>query len=115
LNFSAIFRAIFATLAGRSRPNLADCRIDSAKLAEETLRTAAQSSPDDADPVVDLARLLVGAYSDDGDRRFRFIVTGLKRGEVLGSNDNSGGHDRPEYAAETETPVRRRGCCRSVL
>jgi hypothetical protein len=23
------------------------------------------------------------AYSDDGDRRFRFIVTGLERGEVL--------------------------------
>ena len=33
------------------------------------------------------------AYSDDGDRRFRFIVTGLERGEVLGGNDNSVGHD----------------------
>ena len=38
---------------------LADCRIDSAKLAEETLRAAAQSSPDAAEPVVDLAQLLV--------------------------------------------------------
>jgi DDE domain len=33
------------------------------------------------------------AYSDEGDRRFRFIVTGLERGEVLGGNDNSVGHD----------------------
>ncbi len=33
------------------------------------------------------------AYSDDGDRRFRFIVTGLERGEVLDVNDNSVGHD----------------------
>jgi hypothetical protein len=33
------------------------------------------------------------AYSDDGDRRFRFIVTGLERGEVLWVNDNSVGHD----------------------
>jgi hypothetical protein len=37
--------------------------------------------------------LNVPAYSDDGDRRFRFIVTGLERGEVLGGNDNSVGHD----------------------
>ena len=29
----------------------------------------------------------------DGDRRFRFIVTGLERGEVLSVNDNSVGHD----------------------
>ena len=35
----------------------------------------------------------VAAYSDDGDRRFRFIVTGLERGEVLGVDDNSVGHD----------------------
>ena len=33
------------------------------------------------------------AYSDDGDRRFRFIVTGLERGEELGGNDNSVSHD----------------------
>jgi hypothetical protein len=33
------------------------------------------------------------AYSDDGDRRFRFIVTGLERVEVLDVNDNSVGHD----------------------
>ncbi len=40
-----------------------------------------------------MAILDVAAYSDDGDRRFRFIVTGLERGEVLGDNDNSVGHD----------------------
>jgi hypothetical protein len=33
------------------------------------------------------------AYSDDGDRWFRFIVTGLERGEVLEVDDNSVGHD----------------------
>jgi len=33
------------------------------------------------------------AYSGDGDRRFRFIVTGLARSEVLGVDDNSVGHD----------------------
>jgi hypothetical protein len=38
-------------------------------------------------------RAVFGAYSDDGDRRFRFIVTGLERGEVLKVNDNSVGHD----------------------
>ena len=38
-------------------------------------------------------RKVVAAYSDDGDRRFRFIVTGLERGEVLDVNDNSVGHD----------------------
>ena len=35
----------------------------------------------------------ISAYSDDGDRRFRFIVTGLGRGEVLNGNDSSVGHD----------------------
>jgi hypothetical protein len=33
------------------------------------------------------------AYSGDGDRRFRFIVTGLARSEVLDVDDNSVGHD----------------------
>jgi hypothetical protein len=37
--------------------------------------------------------LFPGAYSADGDRRFRFIVTGLEGGEVLGDDDNSVGHD----------------------
>ena len=37
--------------------------------------------------------IVLPAYSDDGDRRFRFIVTGLERGEVLGVDDNSVGHD----------------------
>jgi hypothetical protein len=37
--------------------------------------------------------VLIVAYSDDGDRRFRFIVTGLERSEVLGVYDNSVGHD----------------------
>ena len=32
------------------------------------------------------------AYSGDGDRRFRFIVTGLSRGKVLSVDDNSVGH-----------------------
>ena len=36
---------------------------------------------------------LIGAYSGDGDRRFRFLVTGLARGEVLSVDDNSVGHD----------------------
>jgi hypothetical protein len=35
-----------------------------------------------------------GAYSDDGDRHFRFHVTGQERVEVLGRDDNSVGHDR---------------------
>jgi hypothetical protein len=35
----------------------------------------------------------LSAYSGDGDRRFRFIVTGLARSEVLGVDDNSVGHD----------------------
>jgi hypothetical protein len=34
------------------------------------------------------------AYSDDGDRHFRFDVTGRERVEVLGCDDNSVGHDR---------------------
>jgi hypothetical protein len=38
-------------------------------------------------------QVVEAAYSDDGDRRFRFIVTGLERGEVLDVNDNSVGHD----------------------
>ena len=37
--------------------------------------------------------IAITAYSDNGDRRFRFIVTGLERGEVLDVNDNSVGHD----------------------
>lgn len=36
---------------------------------------------------------LIPTHSDDGDRRFRFIVTGPERGEMLGGNDNSVGHD----------------------
>jgi hypothetical protein len=40
-----------------------------------------------------MAYFLLRAYSDDGDRRFRFNVTGLERGEVLEVNDNSVGHD----------------------
>src|SRR5450631_3483805 len=38
---------------------------DDPTLAEETLRAAAQSSPDDADPVVDLAQLLVRSGRGD--------------------------------------------------
>jgi transcriptional regulator with XRE-family HTH domain len=34
------------------------------------------------------------AYSDDGDRHFRFHVTGQEGVEVLGRDDNSVGHDR---------------------
>jgi hypothetical protein len=34
------------------------------------------------------------AYSDDGDRHFRFHVTGRERVEVLGRDNNSVGHDR---------------------
>jgi hypothetical protein len=41
---------------------------------------------------VEHARML-NAYSDDGDRRFRFIVTGLERDEVLVVDDSSVGHD----------------------
>jgi len=42
---------------------------------------------------VGVETVMVRAYSDDGDRCFRFIMTGLERGEVLGGNDNSVGHD----------------------
>lgn len=37
------------------------------------------------------------AYSDSGDERFRFIVTGLERGEVLGVYDASVGRAEPEW------------------
>lgn len=43
--------------------------------------------------IVELSGDLTGAYSGDGDRCFRFIVTGLARSEVLGVDDNSVGHD----------------------
>jgi hypothetical protein len=39
-----------------------------------------------------MSRSSACAYSGDGDRRFRFIVTGLARSEVLGVDDNSVGH-----------------------
>jgi len=42
---------------------------------------------------MDQSALSTVAYSGDGDRRFRFIVTGLERGEVLEVNYNSVGHD----------------------
>ena len=41
---------------------------------------------------VDYTAEFASAYSGDGDRRFRFIVTGLARSEVLGVDDNSVGH-----------------------
>jgi len=44
-----------------------------------------------ADAAVKAVKIYV-AYSGDGDRRFRFIVTGLARSEVLGVDDNSVGH-----------------------
>ena len=43
-------------------------------------------------PMLAMGAPAPGAYSDDGDRRFRFIVTDLERGEVLDVNDNSVGH-----------------------
>ncbi len=44
---------------------------DDPTLAEETLRAAAQSSPDDAEPVVDLAQLL--ARTDRGDQALALL------------------------------------------
>ena len=39
-----------------------------------------------------MVEMNLSTYSGDGDRCFRFIVTGLARGEVLGVDDNSVGH-----------------------